>query len=78
MFLYVLHIDTNSKAWFLEQDNLIKRTIPTDQPPLVNVVPTFADRGCCVVSITDPHGRILGFLDRSRYYFFKVAPQLYS
>jgi hypothetical protein len=40
--------------------------------------PTFADRGCRVVSATDPHGRILGFLDRSRYYFFQVAPQLYS
>jgi hypothetical protein len=22
-----------------------------------------------VVSVTDPYGRILGFLDRSRYYF---------
>jgi hypothetical protein len=38
----------------------------------------FADRGCRVVSVTDPHGRIIGFLDRSRYYFFQVAPQLYS
>jgi hypothetical protein len=38
----------------------------------------FADRGCRVVSATDPHGRILGFLDRSRYYFFQVAPHLYS
>jgi hypothetical protein len=38
----------------------------------------FADRGCRVVSATDPHGRILGFLKRSRYYFFQVAPQLYS
>jgi hypothetical protein len=27
-------------------------------------VPTFADRGCDVVSVTDPYGRILGFLDR--------------
>jgi hypothetical protein len=27
-------------------------------------MPTFADRGR-VVSVTDPHGRILGFLDRS-------------
>jgi hypothetical protein len=27
---------------------------------------------------TDPHGRILGFLDRSLYFFFQVAPQLYS
>jgi hypothetical protein len=31
-----------------------------------------------VVSATDPPGRILGFLDRSRYYFFQVAPQLSS
>jgi hypothetical protein len=30
------------------------------------LVPTFADRGCRVVSAKDPHGRILGFLDRSR------------
>jgi hypothetical protein len=41
-------------------------------------VATFADRGCCVVSTTDPYGRILGFLGRSRYFFFQVAPQLYS
>jgi hypothetical protein len=53
--------------------------MPTELPPLLGeVVPTFADRGCCVVSATDPPGRILGFLDRSRYYFFQVAPQLYS
>jgi hypothetical protein len=44
-------------------------------PLLGEVVPTFADRGCCVVSATDPPGHILGFLDRSRYYFFQVAPQ---
>jgi hypothetical protein len=30
-----------------------------------------------VVSVTDPHGRILGFLDRSRYFFFLVARLLY-
>jgi hypothetical protein len=29
--------------------------MPTERPPLVGeVVPTFADRGCCVVSPTDP------------------------
>jgi hypothetical protein len=28
------------------------------------LAPTFADRGCHVVSVTDPYGRILGFLDR--------------
>jgi hypothetical protein len=31
-----------------------------------------------MVSVTDPHGRNLDFLDRSRYFFFQVAPQLYS
>jgi hypothetical protein len=31
-----------------------------------------------MVSATDLHGRILGFLDRSRYYFFQIAPHLYS
>jgi hypothetical protein len=30
-----------------------------------------------VVSVTDPYSRILGFLDRSRYFFSQVAPQLY-
>jgi hypothetical protein len=39
-----------------------KRTIPTERPPLVGeLVPTSA------VSLTDPYGRILGFLDRSCY-----------
>jgi hypothetical protein len=51
-------------AWVSE------RTIPTE--------PTFADRGCRLVSVTDPYGRTFGFLDRSRYFFFQVAPQLYS
>jgi hypothetical protein len=41
--------------------------------------PNFADRWYRVVSTTDPHGRIIGFLDRIRYYYyFQVAPQLYS
>jgi hypothetical protein len=35
-----------------------ERTIPTERPPLGGeVVPTFADRGCGVVSATDSHGR---------------------
>jgi hypothetical protein len=41
-------------------------------------MPTFEDRGCRIVSTTDLYSRILCFLDRSRYYFFQVAPQLYS
>jgi hypothetical protein len=31
----------------------------------------FADRGCHVVSVTDPYGRILNFLDRSRNFSIK-------
>jgi hypothetical protein len=53
-----------------------ERTIPTERPPLVGEAS--AERGCHVVSVTNPYGRILGFLDRSRYFFFQVAPQLYS
>jgi hypothetical protein len=56
-----------------------ERTIPTERPQLVGEIsPTFADRGCFVVSTVDPHSRIRVFLDRSRYCFFHVAPQLHS
>jgi hypothetical protein len=44
------------------------RTIPTERPPLVGEVS--ADRGCRMVGLTDPCGRIRGFLDRSRYFSF--------
>jgi hypothetical protein len=50
---------------------------PRDLRLSAKLVPTFSDRGCYVVSATDPYGGILGFLDRSRYFFFQVAPQLY-
>jgi hypothetical protein len=40
------------------------------------LVPTFTYSGCHVVNMTDPYGRNLGFLDRTR--FFQVAPHLYS
>jgi hypothetical protein len=32
---------------------------------------TFAERGCHMVSGTDPYGPILGFLDMSRYFSIK-------
>jgi hypothetical protein len=51
---------------------------PSDRRLWAKLVPTFADRECRVVSAADPHGRILGFLDRRRYCFFQVAPKLYS
>jgi hypothetical protein len=51
---------------------------PSDHRLSAKLVSTFVDRWCRVVSATDPHGRIIGFLDRSRYYFFQAAPQLHS
>jgi hypothetical protein len=64
-----MHYRTNKK----ELRGLISR------PQLsAKLVPTFADRWCHMVIVTDPYGRILGFLDRSRYFFFQVAPQLFS
>jgi hypothetical protein len=44
---------------------------------LAKLVPTFAVKGCHVISVTDPYGRTLYFLDWSRYIFFQVAPRLY-
>jgi hypothetical protein len=51
---------------------------PSDRRLSAKWLPTFADRGCHVVCVTDPYGRILDFLDKSRYFFYQVAPQLYS
>jgi hypothetical protein len=51
--------------------------LPSDRCLSAKLVRTFAERECHVVSVTDPYVRILGFLDRSRYFSFLVAPQLY-
>jgi hypothetical protein len=51
---------------------------PNECHLLLKLVPTFADRACCEASVTDPYGCILNLLDWSRYFFFQVAPQLYS
>jgi hypothetical protein len=67
---------TNNKTPWPESASELYR--PNDRRLSAKLVTTFADRGSHVVSVTDPCGRILGFLDRSRYFFFKVAPQLYS
>jgi hypothetical protein len=72
-FLRDISIKLNSVAWVCD------RTIPTERPSLVGEVSTkFAYRGCQVVSVTNPYGSNLGFLDRSSYFLFQVAPQLYS
>jgi hypothetical protein len=60
-------------------DSVRERTIQPERSQLVSEISAkFVDRGCHVFSVTDPYGRILGFLGRSRYFFFQLAPQLYS
>jgi hypothetical protein len=51
---------------------------PSDRRLSAKLLPTFADRGCRVVSATEPPGRSFGFLDRSSYFCTQVAPQLSS
>jgi hypothetical protein len=44
---------------------------PSDSCLSAKLVQTFADIGYHVVSVTDPYGRNIGFLDRSRYFSIK-------
>jgi hypothetical protein len=66
---------TNLTPWPESVNELYR---PRDRRLSAKLLPTFADGGCHVVSVTDPYGPILDFLNRSRYFFFQVAPQLYS
>jgi hypothetical protein len=54
-----------------------KRTIPTERPPLVGEVSAnFSWIECVAWSAQRiPAAHIIGFLDQSRYYFSRVAPQ---
>jgi hypothetical protein len=69
------HITNKRTPWSQSASELYR---PSDHRLLAKLVPNFADRVCHVVSVTDPYGLILGFLNRNRYFFFQVAPQLYS
>jgi CBS-domain-containing membrane protein len=62
-------ITTNKQTpWFESASELYR---PSVRRLSAKLVPTFAERGYHVVSVTDPYGRILGFLDRSRYFSIK-------
>jgi hypothetical protein len=68
--------DGGSKTPWPESTSKLYRL--SDRRLSAKLVPTFADRGCQVVSVTDPYSRILDSPDRSRYFSFQVAPKLYS
>jgi hypothetical protein len=75
---FVSLIIENKKKKTLWPESTIKLYRPSYRRLSAKLAPTFADRGRRVVSVTDPYARIPGFLDRSRYFFFQIAPQLYS
>jgi hypothetical protein len=55
-----------------------KYTFPSDRRLSAKLVTDFVDMWWHVGSVTDTYDRILRFLDRSCYFFFQVALQLYS
>jgi hypothetical protein len=72
---YFRSLTKTKTPWFESASELYR---PTDRSLSANLVPTFADRRCHLVSVTNPYGRNLSFPDRSRYFFLQAAPQLYS
>jgi hypothetical protein len=63
-FQHILeYVQTNKKQtpWSESASELYRLS---DRRLPAKLVPTFADRGCHLVSVTGPNCRILGFLDR--------------
>jgi hypothetical protein len=57
-------------SWFLKKktpwsESKSELYRPSDRRLSAKWLPTFADRGCHVISVTDPYGRILGFIDKT-------------
>jgi hypothetical protein len=59
---FVSYCSTKKQTPWPESASELHR--PSNRLFLVKLVPTFAYRGCHVVSVTDPYGHILGFMDR--------------
>jgi hypothetical protein len=74
-YIWLQYKKKNETLWPKSASELYRQS---DRHLPAKIVPTFADREWHGVSVTAHYGRILGFLDRSRYFFFQVAPQLYS
>jgi hypothetical protein len=74
-FYCIYNKQTEQTPWSESASELYR---PSDRCLSGKLVLNFVDRECHVVSMTDPSGRILGFLDRCRYFSFQIFPQLYS
>jgi hypothetical protein len=64
-FLSVLTLKRKKTPWPKSASQLYRRS---GRLLLAKLVAIFADRGCQVVSVTDPYGRILGFLALTETY----------
>jgi hypothetical protein len=73
-----LIITQNWRDWTPWPESAIELYGPSDLCLSAKLVPTFVYRAVPRGQRDGPLGRILGFLDRSRYFVFQVAPQLYS
>jgi hypothetical protein len=67
--------NSNLTPWSESASELYR---PSDRSFSAKCLPTFADKGCHVVSVTDPSGRISQFSRQEPLLFYQVAPQLYS
>jgi hypothetical protein len=63
-------LNNNTTPWPESATELYRSS---DRRLSAKLAPTFPDRGCHMVSLTDPYGHILDFLDRSRYFSFQVV-----
>jgi hypothetical protein len=64
--------------WTIKENSVVlvrKPTIPIRRQS-AKLVPTLADRGCCVVSATNPSDRNFDSLDLEPLLFIQVAPQI--
>jgi hypothetical protein len=59
-------ITTNKETPWPESASELYR--PSDRRLSAKLVATFADKGYRMVIVTDPYGRILGFLDQITYH----------
>jgi hypothetical protein len=66
--MYIYKQQNKQTPWSESASELYR---PSDRTFSAKGLPTFADKGCHVVRVTDFYGRILDFLDRSRYFSIK-------
>jgi hypothetical protein len=64
----LMHNKEKKTPWSESASELYR---PSDRHLSAKWLPTFAEKGCHVVSVKDRYGRSLGFLDKSRYFSIK-------